>query len=122
MISRRTLLISGIGTAATLVARPALAQREPFDLVIVDPALVSAAPPSGTIAASGPALLQAALALIGSRGRLDAFVGPADAVLLAEVVRFRIRLCWKAVPLQFGSQTIVGRLTRPAQRVIATWG
>lgn len=119
MISRRALIGAGLGTA-TLAACPALATADPPRLLVVDPTLLSGAPPLGAIAARGPALLRALLPRMDGWRHIDALLGEADAQMLHELIRFDRGPRWTATPLPAGVRTEAGRLLRPARKVIAT--
>ncbi len=118
MISRRQAIKSGICVAAMASCPPALA-RASSGLVIADPALLTADPPAGILAASGHALMQAILPRIEEIDRLEAIVTPADRVMLAELLRFRPRMHLATGTLAEGSETIAGRLLGRAEHLLA---
>lgn len=121
MISRRMLMISGMG-AATLATLPGLTRASPGNLTIVDPARV-VAPPSGAMLANGPALFDALMRQRDSWQRIGAVLSDADMQMLAQMVRFTPGLRWTCTAHDGGEFTpIAGLLTRPALVAIITCG
>jgi len=118
-LTRRTFVAGSIGSAA-LASFPADLRAAQPGLLVADPALLTAAPPFGTITASGPKLLAALLPLMGQWQRIDAVLGEADAEMLAQLVRFQPRLRWQAERAAAGTATFAGILDRPARVAIAT--
>jgi len=118
MISRRAVIATGVGVAVLSVA-PAMARSAPSGLLIVNPDLLSGAPPRGTLVAGGHGLMDAVLPQLGGLQRIDGLVCDADARMLAELVRFipGFRLEMQAVPA--GVPTVLGKSLHRALLVTA---
>lgn len=118
-LTRRTFVAGSIGSVA-LASIPAAVRAAGPGLLVADPALLTAAPPVGTIAANGPELLAALLPLMGQWQRIEAVLGEADTEMLAQMVRFQPGLRWSTERVRAGTSTFAGILYRPARLAIAT--
>ncbi len=116
MISRRHFIVSSAGAAA-LASVPLAARTAPSGLIVVDPSILASRPPAGAMTMTGHALLQAILPQIDTLSGLDGVVREADALLLAELVRFHPSLRWHAVRLPRGATTAFGSLRQAALQV-----
>jgi len=65
-------------------------------------------------------LLAALIPRIAEWQRIEAVVGEADAIMLAELIRCLPRTQWPATSLSAGSKKPLGRLLRSAQLVNVT--
>lgn len=118
-LTRRTFVAGSIGTAV-LASVPVVARAASQSLLVANPALLTAAPPSGTIAASGPELLAALLPLMNHWHRIEAVLDDADMEMFAQLVRFRPGLRLSTEWAQAGCATAVGILHHSARMAIAT--
>lgn len=118
-VTRRTFVAGTLGSAA-LAALPVAGRASSPGLLVADPALLTAAPSAGTLAASGTELLTALLPQVDRWPRIEAVLGHADTEMLAQLVRFQPGLRWSVVRVEAGTSTAAGVVNSAALLAIAT--